>query len=587
MCETPAAECICALDLAADTDFARLHVHELITGASRVGRASVRAIDLYAGIGGWSLGLRLAGVEVVASYEWWQPAVDTHNGNHGGDLVTTDVRGLRMEDLPIGIDLVVGSPPCTEFSYANRGGSGDLAEGLKDLVRFFEVVQHVKPTWWAMENVPRVAEFMRQGFTDPKHALYPFRHLNPLIEVVDFSDYGAAQARRRCIVSNIPLALIDPYKSKLPRRTLGDVVAALNANGTLITDPIWGGTVSAAKLTEMETEPALIGEELRMNRDAKVHHAVYNNMSFPDRLEEPSRTVTATCTRVSRESIVIEAPAMPGTYRRLTIRERASLQGFPINYQFYARSFAEKAKMVGNAIPPTFTYLLASAVQGVDADAFDGFTAGSGELALPETLPKATPPEKAGRSYPEDRSFRAAIPGLRFKSGMRFELSNGSRRSDPDWRVRFFFGPSKDVREIELDGSVLEELRGTLLAHSAFMGAWTALEQADGRLADANALSLQAAWSHKGDGHDPYDVVDTLADVAAEILKGIEAWSEEGTNFALAESYVLKVAAGEDSQSAVPGRAKLARNANAILAGLIVGDWFNVGRITTERKKAA
>jgi DNA (cytosine-5)-methyltransferase 1 len=35
---------------------------------------TVRAIDLYSGVGGWSLGLRLAGVEVVASYELWGPA---------------------------------------------------------------------------------------------------------------------------------------------------------------------------------------------------------------------------------------------------------------------------------------------------------------------------------------------------------------------------------------------------------------------------------------------------------------------------------------------------------------------------------
>ena len=46
----------------------------------------MRAIDLYAGIGGWSLGLKLAGIEVVKSYEWWQPAIDTHNGNHQTQL---------------------------------------------------------------------------------------------------------------------------------------------------------------------------------------------------------------------------------------------------------------------------------------------------------------------------------------------------------------------------------------------------------------------------------------------------------------------------------------------------------------------
>lgn len=547
----------------------------------------MRAIDLYAGIGGWSLGLRLAGVEVVASYEWWQPAVDTHNGNHGGSLTTTDVRALKVEELPQDIDLVVGSPPCTEFSYANRGGSGDLAEGLKDLVRFFEVVDHLKPRWWAMENVPRVADFMRAGFADPKHALHRFRHLDPLIEVVDFSDYGAAQARKRCIVSNIPLALVEAYKAKLSARTLGDVVVALNGDGLVVTDPIWGGTLPLAKLTEMEAEPALVGEELRMNRDAKVHHAVYNNMAFPDRLGEPSRTVTATCTRVSRESIVIEDPHRPGSYRRLTIRERASLQGFPINYQFYARSFAEKAKMIGNAIPPTFTYLLASAAKGITAKTFKGLTAGEGELAVPDRLPKPTLSEKAGRTYPQGRSFRAAIPGLRFKSGMRFELSNGSRRSDPDWRVRFFFGPSKDVREVGLDGEVLDDLAGTLMGHPAFGPVWSAMDRADARLSDANGRSLQAAWSHKGVGHDPYDVVDTLAGLAAEVAAAIDTWSREGGNAALAEAYVIDVAAGGEAISSVPGRPKLVRNANAVMAGLIIGDWFNAGRSQGQQSKAA
>ena len=547
----------------------------------------MRAIDLYAGIGGWSLGLRLAGVDVVASYEWWRPAVDTHNGNHGGALTTTDVRALDLSALPSDIQLVVGSPPCTEFSYANRGGSGDLAEGLKDLVRFFEVVDHLKPRWWAMENVPRVADYMRAGFADPSHALYRFRHLDPLIEVVDFSDYGAAQARKRCIVSNIPLALVDAYRPKLPARTLGDVVAALNGDGATVDDPIWGGTLPAATLTEMEAEPALVGEELRMNRDAKVHHAVYNNMAFPDRLTEPSRTVTATCTRVSRESIVIEDPRRPGAYRRLTIRERASLQGFPINYQFYARSFAEKAKMIGNAIPPTFTYLLACAAKGVSAEAFEGLTAGAGDLRLPEILPKPTPPEKAGRTYPEGRAFRAAIPGLRFKSGMRFELSNGSSRLDRDWKVRFFFGPSKDVREVDLDGEVLDDLAGTLMGHPAFVPVWAAIDRADARLADADGRSLQAAWSHRGAGHDPYDVVDTLASLTAEVVEAIDAWSREGDNGALAEAYVIDVAAGGDALSSVPGRPKLARNANAVLAGLIVGDWFNAGRSDGVRSKAA
>ncbi len=181
----------------------------------------VRAIDLYAGIGGWSLGLRLAGVDVVASYEWWQPAIDTHNGNHGGDFSPVDIRQLKLADLPTGIDLVVGSPPCTEFSYSNRGGSGDITEGLKDLVKFLEVVEHLKPRYWALENVPRVAEVLRKGFKDPKHVLYRFRRLDPRIEIIDFSDYGAPQSRRRCIAGNIPFDLIDGYRGACRRAPWG------------------------------------------------------------------------------------------------------------------------------------------------------------------------------------------------------------------------------------------------------------------------------------------------------------------------------------------------------------------------------
>ncbi|MDO9607434.1 MAG: DNA cytosine methyltransferase [Brevundimonas sp.] len=546
----------------------------------------MRAIDLYAGIGGWSLGLRLAGVEVVASYEWWQPAVDTHNGNHGGALKTTNVRTLKLDDLPEDIELVVGSPPCTEFSYSNRGGSGDLAEGLKDLVRFFEVVEHLKPKWWAMENVPRVAEFIRAGFSTPGHALYRFRRLKPIIEVVDFSDYGAAQARRRCIVSNIPLDLIDAYKAKLPRRTLGDVISSLNGSSPIIRDPVWGGTLAASHLTEMEIEASLAGDELRMNRDAKTYHAVYNNMAFPDRMDEPSRTVTATCTRVSRESIVIEAPHAPGQYRRLTIRERASLQGFPINYQFYARSFAEKAKMVGNAIPPTFTYLLASAAQGVNPRDFKGLKL-DGALPMPEALPKPTPPETAGRTYPEGRSFRSAIPGLRFKSGMRFELSNGSARNSPEWKVRFFFGPSKDVREVDLDGSVFAEMADTMMALPAFSKVWEALDRDQRHLHDAYNASLQAAWAHKGEGHDPFDVVDTLAALAATLGETIDFWAQDRVNAEMARAYVLDTVAAGEPISSLPGKAKLAKNANAILAGLIVGDWYNVSRHSKGKQRRA
>ena len=70
----------------------------------------MKAIDLYSGVGGWSLGLRLAGIDVVASYEKWGAANETNFKNNHHPAQTVDIRRLDPSDLPQGIDFVVGSP---------------------------------------------------------------------------------------------------------------------------------------------------------------------------------------------------------------------------------------------------------------------------------------------------------------------------------------------------------------------------------------------------------------------------------------------------------------------------------------------
>jgi len=543
----------------------------------------VRAIDLYAGIGGWSLGLRLAGIEVVASYEWWRPAIATHNANLGGSLQPVDIRKLSLDDLPSDIDLVVGSPPCTEFSYANRGGSGDIAEGLKDLVKFFEVVDHLKPRVWAMENVPRVEQVIREGMRNKGHALYRFRHLLPNLAVFDFSEYGAAQARKRCIATNLPLETLVAWKDRVRPRSLGDVVNGLAAAGEIV-DPIWGVSLPQADLTETQAEPPLRGEELRMNREAKEHHPVYNNMAFPDPLDRAARTVTATCTRVSRESIVIADPRRPQEFRRLTIRERASLQGFPITYQFFARSFAEKAKMIGNAIPPTFTYLLALTAKGVDGKGFKGFEAAGSFLKLPKQKAPFTPPDSEGRTYPANRGFRAALPGFRFKSGMRFDLSNAIVDGQPQWTVRFYFGASKDIRQIELDGDITSELRKTPWFSDLYTGFRGELTRAEASMAQTSPNDLQRSWTKRATGVGPFEITDRLAALAEELHSRLEAELDiEGR--ARVADYILAVSHDGTGKQISVG--KLERNALRVLAGIVIGDWFNTLGWHCERRAAA
>ena len=173
-------------------------------------------------------------------------------------------------------------------------------------------------------------------------------------------EFGVPQKRKRCIASNINLKLLKSYRNLTEEVNLGDVLDCLSKEK--IRDPNFKVTTSKNFLSEMEKEEPLNSEEQRMNRDMKRNHPIYNRMSFPEDLNQPARTITATCTRVSRESLIVEDNRK---LRRLSVRERASIQGFPINYEFHGSSHSNKLKMIGNAIPPKFTYFVAAAMKGI------------------------------------------------------------------------------------------------------------------------------------------------------------------------------------------------------------------------------
>lgn len=319
-------------------------------GGYKLGERTLRAIDLYSGVGGWSLGLRLAGIDVVASFERWGAANETNFKNNHHQAQTVDIRRLSYDDLPSDIDVVVGSPPCTQFSFSNRGGNGDLEDGLKDIENFLSIVDRLRPKVWAMENVPRVAEIIMSEL-EPGGRLEQFAHLGFMPHLISMDDYGVPQRRRRCVAGNFDFELLTEYAAHLERPTLGQVVKALAADPVI--DPLFGVIMPRADLVDHVAEEPLNLEEVRINRANKANHTVYNAMPFPDPLDRSVRTITATCTRVSRESIVIADPDTPDVYRRLTVRERASLQGFPITFQFYGQTRAEFSKSGSVVAAPT------------------------------------------------------------------------------------------------------------------------------------------------------------------------------------------------------------------------------------------
>jgi DNA (cytosine-5)-methyltransferase 1 len=88
-------------------------------------------VDLFCGAGGFSEGFRQAGFRVVYGLDNWPVACASFRANHPGARVDCrDALTVEPSEIP-DADVIIGGPPCPDFSYANPGerrpGEGDAA----------------------------------------------------------------------------------------------------------------------------------------------------------------------------------------------------------------------------------------------------------------------------------------------------------------------------------------------------------------------------------------------------------------------------------------------------------------------------
>ncbi|MDG7032831.1 MAG: DNA cytosine methyltransferase [Nitrososphaerota archaeon] len=186
-------------------------------------------VDVFAGAGGFSLGLHEAGLKGLFAVEKDAMAFDTLSSNllrrgafdwprwlPRAPLAVEDLlrrhrdRLLRMRGS---VDVVVGGPPCQGFSTAGRRREDD---GRNSLFReYTKLVGTLAPRFMVFENVPGFAmrfrgsgrsylemlgeELRSLGYAGPAHA------------VVDFSSMGVPQCRKRLIVVSA-LEGVDPWR---------------------------------------------------------------------------------------------------------------------------------------------------------------------------------------------------------------------------------------------------------------------------------------------------------------------------------------------------------------------------------------
>lgn len=361
-------------------------------------------MDFFCGAGGFSEGFRQQGFKIVAGIDSWKPAIDTFNFNFGLTCETRNILEFatsikRIEELP-DADIILGSPPCVSFSSSNKSGKADKSLGLKLTKLFLRIVavKKYKPKSrlkaWFMENVtnskvhlPRKYSFEQLGLKkwavehnyDPKSIAVSLEENR---SVLNAADYGAPQSRVRVFSGEIikakkhivpvPTHQSPDQNETLPKhRTLEFIRKNLPSPSSpksddLIIDPLYSNVkIKASELTDQFYDTGLYKADWEGSKFLKTNHPYMGFMFFPEREDRPSRTVTATKIGNSREAIVLRSEGNRignGEYRTLTVREAATLMGFPITYQFIG-SEGNKWKLAGNAVCPPISKAFAKEVR--------------------------------------------------------------------------------------------------------------------------------------------------------------------------------------------------------------------------------
>jgi len=189
-----------------------------------------RAIDLFAGPGGLSLGLKEAGFEIIAAVEYDEDAGKTYQHNIGTHTKITDITKFKPEKLEKELiksgkwkdgdelDLIAGGPPCPGFSLIGRSkmyGTAKLKnKNLKKEVHrfishpknklfreFVNYVKHFTPKYFIMENVQGMAsyELNEEPIVDVIKRSFGDRY-KVESDVLDSSEFGIPQQRKRIII---------------------------------------------------------------------------------------------------------------------------------------------------------------------------------------------------------------------------------------------------------------------------------------------------------------------------------------------------------------------------------------------------
>lgn len=293
----------------------------------------MRVVDLFAGCGGLSLGFQKAGYDIVAAFEWWDKAVDCYKENFCHPVIQLDLSDTENAICQIQKffpEMIIGGPPCQDFSHAGKRIENDRAELTES---YAKIISGIKPLCFVMENVDRArnSNAYKKAREIFKSAGYGLTEM-----ILDASLCGTPQKRKRFICFGM--------QGKEDGFALEDFQKRMATKSMTLRD-YFGDT---------------LGFEFYYR-----HPRNYNRRAVFS-IDEPAPTMRGVNRPVPKGYPGHKNDACPVTkdLHVLSSKERALIQTFPPDYKWVGNK-TEVEQMIGNAVPVNLAEFVGTTIKNV------------------------------------------------------------------------------------------------------------------------------------------------------------------------------------------------------------------------------
>ncbi len=365
-----------------------------------------KAISLFCGAGGCSLGFKKAGFNILYAQDINETFAATYTANFSGTMCeVADISMFNFEKLmsslrlkPYDLDILIGGPPCQGFSTAGARFWDDPRNKL--LLNYVKALRVIKPKWFLMENVEGLLTSNKGQYLFEAVKSFLDMGYNVRIDKIYSQEYGIPQRRKRVFI----IGSLDQEFFILPRETHIASGSIYRNGGVNIMDVI-EGLPSPANNDVMSlpyNKPSQNEiEELLRNKEGFVTDHYISKINEADlkriQLLKPGQTMKDLPEELQHESFKRRAyrrvkdgtpsekrggapsgmkrlfpnePSLtitsasirefihPFENRPLTIRECARIQTFPDSFIFTGTA-SQKIQQIANAIPPLLAEIFA------------------------------------------------------------------------------------------------------------------------------------------------------------------------------------------------------------------------------------